>query len=150
MALDESDGLALDQYIGTVVGMQFFRMIMIREIDGNHIGRQVDTDCFRLSLRSVERWPRLRSHWRRFQRRLCHNCQACVHLSEPRYMVCSGCGVARYCSEHCQEMHWPDHQKACLALQKSRDRIRIAGKPKDKRSRFSLTKGEASRLTEWP
>ena len=37
--------------------------------------------------------------------------------SEPRYMVCSGCGVARYCSEECQRLHWPCHQEECLAVQ---------------------------------
>ena len=32
-------------------------------------------------------------------------------------MVCSGCGVARYCSEKCQREHWPLHQEQCLACQ---------------------------------
>ena len=122
MALDEDDGLALDQYIGTVVGMQFFRMLVIREIGGNDpyrkaIGRTMDTACLRLRLTTVKRWPRLRPHWRRFRRRLCDNCPACAHLGEPRYMVCSGCGAARYCSEECQRLHWPQHQKKCLAVQ---------------------------------
>ena len=117
MALDEDDGLALDQYIGTVVGMQFFRMLVIREIGGKAIGRTMDTACLRLRLTTVKRWPRLRPHWRRFQRRLCHNCPACAHLGEPRYMVCSGCGVARYCSEECQRLHWPRHREECHAIQ---------------------------------
>ena len=66
---------------------------------------------------TIKRWPRFRPHWRRFQRRLCHNCPACAHLGEPRYMVCSGCGMARYCSEECQREHWPRHQEECLAVQ---------------------------------
>ena len=32
-------------------------------------------------------------------------------------LVVSGCGVARYCSEECQRLHWPRHQKECLAYQ---------------------------------
>ena len=117
MALDEMDGWALDQYIGTVVGMQFYRMMMIKRIGGGRkaIGRTMDTACLRLRLTTIKRWPRLRPHWRRFQRRLCDNCPACAHLGEPRYMVCSGCGIARYCSEECQREHWPFHQAACLA-----------------------------------
>ena len=40
-----------------------------------------------------------------------------VALTEPRYLVCSGCGVARYCSEACQRVHWTEgeHQKVCPA-----------------------------------
>ena len=119
MALDESDGCALDQYIGTVVGMQFYRMMMIKRIGRGRkaIGRTMDTACLRLRVTTIKRWPRLRPHWRRFQRRLCDNCPACAHLGEPRYMVCSGCGVARYCSEECQRAHWPCHQEECLAVQ---------------------------------
>ena len=81
----------------------------------NRFGRTMDTACLRLRLTTIKRWPRLRPHWRRFQRRLCDNCPACAHLGEPRYMVCSGCGIARYCSEECQREHWPFHQAACLA-----------------------------------
>ena len=39
------------------------------------------------------------------------------HLTEPRYMVCSGCGMARYCSEECQRQHWPLHREQCMACQ---------------------------------
>ena len=70
-----------------------------------------------MSLKTIERWPRVRPHWRRFERRLCHNCSACAHLATPRYQVCSGCGVARYCSLECQRLHWPRHQEECLACQ---------------------------------
>ena len=61
----------------------------------------------------VARWPRVRPHWRRFRRRLCHFCANSAHLSEPRYLVCSGCGVARYCSEVCQAADWRNHQQEC-------------------------------------
>ena len=118
MAFDKTDGLALDEYIGAVVGTQFFQMFVISQVgDKKFIGRTLDDACLRLTLTTVKRWPRIRPHWRRFQRRLCHNCPACAHLGEPRYMVCSGCGIARYCSEKCQREHWPLHQEECLAVQ---------------------------------
>ena len=31
-------------------------------------------------------------------------------------MVCSGCGVARYCSEECQAADWPHHQHECARI----------------------------------
>ena len=65
----------------------------------------------------VKRWPRVKPHWRRFRRRLCHFCANSAHLSEPRYLVCSGCGVARYCSEVCQAADWRNHQQECYKHQ---------------------------------
>ena len=118
MALDESDGLALDEYIGTVVGLQFANMIgqMQARVDSRCI-TSVELKHRHLDLNTIRRWPRVRPHWQRFRRRLCHNCPRYAHLTEPRYMVCSGCGVARYCSEACQAEHWPYHQEECLACQ---------------------------------
>merc|ERR1719478_2107467 len=116
MALDEADGLRLDEYIGTVVGLQFAPMIEQKVIRDKVVGKLPDIACVSLTLKTVKRWPRLRPHWKRFRRRLCDNCPACVHLTEPRYMVCSGCGLARYCSEECQRAHWPIHQEECLSI----------------------------------
>ena len=65
---------------------------------------------------AVERWPQVKPHWRRFRRRLCHFCHNHAHLSEPRYLVCSGCGVARYCSEACQAADWFKHQHFCARI----------------------------------
>ena len=45
----------------------------------------------------------------------CTCCLEQVALTEPRYLVCSGCGEARYCSELCQRVHWAKHQKVCPA-----------------------------------
>ena len=118
MALDEEDGDALDEYIGAVVGTQFARMIMFKTIGGNAIGMSADSQYIRLSLKTVKSWPRVRPHWKRFRRRLCDYCPACAHLAEPRFLVCSGCGIMRYCSEECQREHWPVHQKECLKWQK--------------------------------
>ena len=117
MALGDSDGLALDEYIGAVVGLQFIQILMKYDKDGKLIGKEPGVECYPLTLEIVNLWPRVRPHWKRFRRRLCHNCPACAHLTEPRYMVCSGCGVARYCSEKCQREHWPRHQQDCLTCQ---------------------------------
>ena len=113
----DSDGLALDEYIGAVVGLQFIQILMKYDKDGKLIGKEPGVECYPLTLEIVNLWPRVRPHWKRFRRRLCHNCPACAHLTEPRFMVCSGCGVARYCSEKCQREHWPRHQQDCLTCQ---------------------------------
>ena len=120
MALDEEDGDALDEYIGAVVGLQFPRMIGDKKIGGGLIGmlRSVESQYARLSLKTVERWPRVRPHWKRFRRHLCDYCPACAHLTEPRFLVCSGCGRKRYCCEECQRAQWPAHQNDCLKWQK--------------------------------
>ena len=120
MAFDKTDGLALDEYIGAVVGLQFPRMIGNWEIGGGLIGvlKSVDSQYARLSLKTVESWPRVRPHWKRFRRRLCDYCPACAHLTEPRFLVCSGCGRKRYCCEECQRAQWPAHQNDCLKWQK--------------------------------
>ena len=67
----------------------------------------------------VARWPRLRKYWPRLRRRICSACgKGTLDLSEPRLLVCGGCGegraVGRYCSEDCQRAHWPEHQKECF------------------------------------
>ena len=49
------------------------------------------------------------------RRRVCTHCFKRAEPSEPRYLVCSGCGEARYCSEACQREHWAEHQKVCPA-----------------------------------
>ena len=68
---------------------------------------------------TIARWPRLRKYWPRLRRRICSYCgKGTFDLSEPRLLVCAGCGegrgVARYCSEACQREHWPEHQKSCM------------------------------------
>ena len=69
------------------------------------------------AIRAVKKWPRVKPHWARIRRRICHCCNEEADLSEPRYLVCSGCGEARYCSEACQRAHWAEHQKECPAGQ---------------------------------
>lgn len=69
------------------------------------------------AMKAVRRWPVFRPHWHRVRRRICHNCHSTVGLAMPRFLVCSGCGVARYCCEACQSAHWPKHQAKCQAAQ---------------------------------
>ena len=61
------------------------------------------------AIRALERWPRLQPYWPRLRRRVCDHCHSQVALSEPRYLVCGGCGVARYCCEECQRADWGWH-----------------------------------------
>ena len=73
------------------------------------------------ALKAIKKWPRIRPYWKRVRRRICVRCarqvdrSRKVDLSEPRYLVCSGCGDARYCSEACQRADWARHQKDCPA-----------------------------------
>ena len=73
------------------------------------------------ALKAIKKWPRIRPYWKRVRRRICVRCARQVDrsrqidLSGPRYLVCSGCGDARYCSEACQRADWARHQKDCPA-----------------------------------
>ena len=69
------------------------------------------------ALKAVKKWSRVQPHWKRIRRRICTHCFKRVDLTEPRYLVCSGCGDARYCSEACQRKDWAAHQKECPAGQ---------------------------------
>ena len=72
-------------------------------------------------VRAAERWPRIRKYWPRVRRRICSACgKYTLDLSQPRYLVCGGCGkgrgVGRYCSEACQAEHWPVHSTNCAYI----------------------------------
>ena len=92
----------LDEYTGAVA----FPRIRTKGLDS--------------ALRALERWPRLQEYWPRLRRRVCDHCQQQVALSEPRYLVCGGCAVARYCCEECQRNDWGWHQVYCAAMARSR------------------------------
>ena len=102
----------LDEYLCAVIGNQFFKMTHYVLDGGCHDGRFLDVDE-----RAIRRWPRVRPHWRRFRRRICTRCPKFALLSEPRFLVCSGCGVAHYCSESCQIADWPAHRMECMCYQ---------------------------------
>ena len=72
------------------------------------------------AIRALKRWPRLQPYWPRLRRRVCDHCHSQVALSEPRYLVCGGCGVARYCCEACQRDNWEWHQKQCAEMARRR------------------------------
>lgn len=44
----------------------------------------------------------------------CNNCAKSL-LPADR-MMCSACGVVRYCSVICQHEHWPIHQLECASI----------------------------------
>ena len=70
-----------------------------------------------------KRWPKIEKYWPRIRRRICSACGSQVDLSEPRLLVCGGCGrgrgVGRYCSPECQRVHWPTHMKTCAMTRRS-------------------------------
>ena len=68
------------------------------------------------AIEAWKRWPHLQRHWPQIRRRICDQCGRRVALSKPRYLVCGGCGAARYCSEACQIANWGHHQTVCAAL----------------------------------
>ena len=72
------------------------------------------------ALKALVRWPRLQKYWPRLRRRVCDHCHAQVALSEPRHLVCGGCGVARYCCEACQRADWEWHQIYCADMARRR------------------------------
>ena len=78
--------------------------------------RKVTTKGVSNAIDALRRWPDLQPHWPRIRRRICDQCGRRVALSEPRYLVCGGCGAARYCSEACQIANWGHHQTVCAAL----------------------------------
>ena len=77
---------------------------------------RLTADGLESALKAVRRWPRLQPHWNRIRRRICDDCGKQASLSEPRFEVCSGCGVARYCSEECQISDWWHHESCCPGL----------------------------------
>ena len=89
--------------------------ITMQEYSSRVIMRRHESEGTDGALRAVKKWPRVQPYWRRVRRRICWRCYRQVDLSEPRFLVCSGCGDARYCSEECQRQDWPVHQHKCTA-----------------------------------
>ena len=87
----------------------------LREYSRRVIMNRHRHEGFHAALRAAKKWPRVEPYWPRIRRRICTCCLKQVALTEPRYLVCGGCGEARYCSEACQRAHWAEHQKECPA-----------------------------------
>ena len=81
---------------------------------------RIRTEGVDSAIRALKRWPRLQPYWPRLRRRVCDHCHTQVALSEPRYLVCGGCGVARYCCEACQRDNWGWHQFYCPDMARRR------------------------------
>ena len=100
---DEVDGADFDEYVRSTSWQFVASKVTVEEA----------------TVAKIAAWPRLRKYWSRLRRRICSCCgKGHLDLSEPRLLVCAGCGegrgVARYCSETCQREHWPEHQKSCM------------------------------------
>jgi len=145
---DWFDGQAMDEYLSAVVGFQFAKMVATGSWGACPVPLTIVKRKFLLmDVSTVERWPRIRPHWPRFRRRLCGLCPNHAHLVEPRYLVCSGCGVARYCSGACQAADWPEHQGCCATLRKSAEAHRDARKTARASAEANRASAEANRAS---
>ena len=100
---DDADGENFDEYMG----------LILEDKSTARDGRALS--------HAMKRWPRIRKYWPRVRRRICSACgRYTLDLSQPRYLVCGGCGkgrgVGRYCSEACQAEHWPVHSMNCAYI----------------------------------
>ena len=103
VVIDDADGENFDEYMGLI-------------LEDKSTARDR-----RAILHAMKRWPRIRKYWPRVRRRICSACgKYTLDLSQPRYLVCGGCGkgrgVGRYCSETCQAEHWPVHSTNCAYI----------------------------------
>ena len=92
----------------TAHGLEYNRLVVIN---------RMRPEGLYSALKAIEKWPRVQPYWKRVRRRICACCARQADLSEPRFLVCSECGDARYCSEQCQREDWYSgvHQKDCPA-----------------------------------
>ena len=107
VVIDDADGENFDEYMG----------LILEDKPTTRDGRAI--------LHAMKRWPRIRKYWPRVRRRICSACgKYTLDLSQPRYLVCGGCGkgrgVGRYCSEACQAEHWPLHRMDCASSSETR------------------------------
>ena len=108
------DPLKNERIIKSLTALQ--NAITTDEADTIYFREYLDSVCGGKPLvTSMVRWPRLRRYWPRIRRRICSNCgKYTFDLSQPRLLVCGGCGEGRYCSEGCQREHWAwKHWKEC-------------------------------------
>ena len=48
-----------------------------------------------------------------------HQCCFCKRFADVdvKFKRCSGCHATKYCSNHCQKKHWPEHKSLCKTTQ---------------------------------
>ena len=52
-----------------------------------------------------------------------HQCSGCLELDcRKQFLQCSACQSVRYCSVHCQKVHWPKHKLLCKAIKELSER----------------------------
>ena len=52
-----------------------------------------------------------------------HQCSGCLEFDcRKQLLQCSACQSVRYCSEHCQKVHWPKHKVLCKAIKELSER----------------------------
>ena len=102
------------------IGTDDFTHDWLHEYTASVVYPRIQTKGLDSAIRALKRWPRLQPYWPRLRRRVCDHCHAQVALSEPRYLVCGGGGVARYCCEECQRNDWNWHQVYCADMARRR------------------------------
>ena len=110
LALESDTSATMDEYYAEVDAMNEYAFLVVCQ------KYHTDGRTREVMLRWLRRWPKFRPYWRRLRRRVCDYCGKQNDLSEPRFLVCSGCGVARYCGKECQADDFSHHEKCCPLL----------------------------------
>src|SRR4051812_40903427 len=58
----------------------------------------------------------------------CFTCKKESETGKP-FMVCTKCGIARYCTKECQKRDWPTHKLLCVAKKQRKPNAQGAGGP---------------------
>ena len=110
LTLESDKSATMDDYYAEVDAMNEYVFLVVCQ------KYRTDGRTREVMLRWLRRWPKFRPYWRRLRRRVCDYCGKQNDLSEPRLLVCSGCGVARYCGKECQANDFLHHEKCCPVL----------------------------------
>ena len=110
LTLESDKSATMDDYYAEVDAMNEYVFLVVCQ------KYRTDGRTREVMLRWLRRWPKFRPYWRRLRRRVCDYCGKQNDLSEPRLLVCSGCGVARYCGNECQANDFLHHEKRCPVL----------------------------------
>ena len=110
LSLESDTPATMDEYYAEVDAINEYVFLVVCQ------KYHTDGRTREVMLRWLRRWPKFRPYWRRLRRRVCDYCGKQNDLSEPRFLVCSGCVVARYCGEECQANDFSHHEKCCPVL----------------------------------